>query len=103
MVLLCALAEGTQLEGNRSSLRLTEMVGAVAITALTMTDMDTMIGLGRETVGRMNVFSGVMLPVVAVLTAATGGVSSAALHRGAVMLFSKLLLTVLDRLLIPLI
>lgn len=103
VVLLCALAESARQEGAKSSLQLTEMVGAVAITALTMTDMDTMIGLGRETVGRMDVFSGALLPVVAVLTAATGGVSSAALHRGAVMLFSKLLIAVMDRLLIPLI
>lgn len=102
VVLLCALAESARLEGANSGLRLTEMVGAVAITALTMTDMDTMIGLGRETVGRMDVFSGILLPVVAVLTAATGGVSSAALHRGAVMFFSKLLITAMDRLLIPL-
>ena len=77
--------------------------GALAVTALTMTDMAAMIGLGRETLGRMSAFSDLLLPVVAVLTAATGGLTGAAVRQSATVLFSQLLLTAMDRLLIPLV
>ena len=79
------------------------IAGVLAITALTMTDMAVMIGLGRDTLGRMEGFSSVLLPVMAVLTAATGNVTSAAVHQGATVLFSQLLITAMDRLLVPLV
>ena len=79
------------------------MAGVLAITALTLTDMDTMIGLGRDTLGRMESFSALLLPAMAVLTAATGGVTAAAARQGATVLFSQLLIAVMDRLLVPLV
>lgn len=103
VVLLCGLAESARPEGQGDGLQAVTVAGALAITALTMTDMDTMIGLGRETIGRIEGFSGVLLPVVAALTAATGGVTAAALRQGATMLFSQLLITAMDRLLIPMV
>jgi len=101
VVLLCSLAQGVG--GADTSLRAWELAGALSITALTMTDMQNMIGLGWETIGRMDAFSGAVLPVMAVLTAATGHVSAAAVRQGATVLFSKLLLTAMDELLIPLV
>lgn len=103
VVLLCALAEGACAEGRREGIQAVEVAGALAITALTMTDMAAMIGLGRETIGRMDVFSELLLPVMAALTAATGGVTAAAVRQGATVLFSQLLITAMDKLLIPLI
>ena len=103
VVLLCALAEGASLNERRDSLRAVELTGTLAITALTMTDMATMIGLGRDTIGRMDSFSQLLLPVVALLTAATGGVSGAAVRQGSTMLFSQLLIGAMDRLLIPMV
>ena len=102
VVLLCALAESVQ-AGEGEGLPAVTMAGALAITALTMTDMAAMIGLGRDTLGRMEEFSSLLLPVMAVLTAATGSVSAAAARQGATVLFSQLLLTVMDRLLVPLV
>lgn len=101
VVLLCSLAQSAGGEG--SGLRAWELTGTLAITALTMTDMDAMIGLGRDTIGRMDAFSKFILPVMAALTAATGNVSAAALRQGATVLFSQLLLTAMDTLLIPLV
>ena len=101
VVLLCALAQGVQPQGT--DLRPVTIAGALAVTALTMTDMAAMIGLGRETLGRMSAFSDLLLPVVAVLTAATGGLTGAAVRQSATVLFSQLLLTAMDRLLIPLV
>lgn len=101
VVLLCSLAQGVGGEGK--GLRAWELTGTLAITALTMTDMDAMIGLGRDTIGRIDAFSEIILPVMATLNAATGNVSAAALRQGATVLFSQLLLTAMDTLLIPLV
>ena len=100
VVLLCGLAG--EVAGSGSS-RTAELAGALAITALTMTDMAAMIGLGRETIGRMDLFSEVLLPVMAVLTAATGGLTGAAARQGATVLFSQMLMNAMDKLLIPLV
>ena len=103
VVLLCGLAEGTCPDGQKQALQAVGVAGALAVTALTMTDMAAMIGLGRDTIGRMDDFSGVLLPVMAVLTAATGGVTAAAARQGATVLFSQGLMAVMDKLLIPLV
>ena len=103
VVLLCALAEGAAGQEKRDGLQAVELAGALAITALTMTDMAAMIGLGRETIGKMEVFSQSLLPVMAVLTAATGNVTGAAVRQGATVLFSQLLIWILDKLVIPLV
>ncbi len=100
VVLLCAMAGGmSQGEG----LRAVNIAGALAITALTMTDMAAMIGLGREAMDKMSGFSSVLLPAMAVLTAAAGGPGAAALRQGATVLFGQLLMLAMDRLLIPLV
>ena len=100
VVLLCSLAESVK---AGEGLQAANIAGALAITALTMTDMAVMIGLGRDTLGRMEDFSTLLLPVMAVLTAATGHVSAAAVRQGATVLFSQLLIAAMDRLLIPLV
>ena len=96
------MAEGVRPE-EEGGIQAVAIAGVLAITALTMTDMAVMIGLGRDTLGRMEGFSSVLLPVMAVLTAATGNVTSAAVHQGATVLFSQLLITAMDRLLVPLV
>ena len=79
-----------------------EMAGALAVTALTVSDMTVMVGLGRETIAKMDDFSGLLLPAMATLTAATGGVSGAAVRQGATVLCSSLLIRGIDGLLVPL-
>ena len=102
VALLCALAEGAKAEGG-GSLQAVAIAGALAITALTMTDMAAMIGLGRDTLGRMEEFSSVLLPVMALVTAASGSVTAAAARQGATVLFSQLIIAAMDRLLVPLV
>jgi len=98
VVLLCAVAKSVSPDG-----RAAELAGALAITALTMTDMAAMIGLGRDTMGKMDAFSQLLLPVIAVLTAATGGVTAAAARQGATVLFSQALIFAMDRMLVPMV
>ena len=101
VVVLCGFAEGACL--HKTALAASKMAGALAVTALSVSDMEVMIGLGRETVGKMEVFSNALLPVMAALTAATGQINTASFRQGATVLFSRLLLGVIDGLLIPLV
>lgn len=101
VALLCAVAQ--ELDRGSGGLRPVELAGVLAITALTMTDMAAMVGLGRETMGKMDLFSRALLPVMAVLTAATGGITVSAVRQGATVLFSQLLITGMDRLFLPLV
>ncbi len=102
VVLLCSLVHCARPEGD-GGLQAVTIAGVLAITALTMTDMAAMIGLGRDTIGRMEGFSSLLLPVMAVLTAAAGNITGAAVRQGATVLFSQLLIAAMDRLLIPLV
>ena len=102
VVLLCGLAESAALDGKAGGLKAVEVAGALAVTALTVSDMNAMIGLGRETIQQMDAFAGLLLPAMATLTAATGGVTGAAVRQGVTVLFSDLLITAIDRLLVPL-
>lgn len=103
VVLVCGLAQSAALPGQQEGVQAAELAGALAITALTMTDVAAMIGLGRETLRRMDDFAQALLPVMAALTAATGRVSGAAVGQEVTVLFSQLLLDAMDGLLIPLI
>ena len=96
VALLCAVAQ--ELEPGSGGLRPVDLAGV-----LTMTDMASMVGLGRETMGKMDLFSRALLPVMAVLTAATGGITVSAVRQGATVLFSQLLITGMDRLFLPLV
>lgn len=101
IALLCGLAESAF--ETTSAVSAAKMTGALAITALSVNNMEAMIGLGRETIGKMDAFSGVLLPVMAALTAATGRATLAAAHQGATVLFVQVLIGLIDRLLIPLV
>lgn len=101
VVLLCGLAEGVC--AQRTALNTAKMAGALAVTILSVSSVDAMIGLGRETIGKMSVFSDVLIPVMAALTAATGQVKGATLYQGATVLFTRVLICVIDELLLPLV
>lgn len=102
VVLLCGLAQGLE-EDKSVGLGAVELAGALAITALTVSDMTTMVGLGRETISKMGDFADLILPAMATLTAATGSVTGAAVRQGVTVLFSDLLITAVDSLLVPLV
>ena len=103
VVLMCALGQGMEEAGKKGGLSAIRLAGALSITALTMTDVSAMIGLGRDTIACMDVFAAVLLPVMAGMTALSGSVSAAAVRQGATVLFSKGLVAAMDMLLIPLV
>ena len=103
VVLVCSLGEGMRPQAPAGELSAIRLAGALAITALTMTDVASMIGLGRETIGRIHIFSGVLLPVMAFLAAAGGNLTAAAAQQGATVLFSQGLVSAMNALLVPMV
>lgn len=104
IVMLCAMAQGMRSAGGETiGPDVCVMAGALAITAVSASDMSTMMGLGRSTIDSMQGFSQVLLPISAACTAATGAPAGAAARQVATALFSNVLLTLIDRLLVPLV
>lgn len=101
VALLCTLVQ-SMAQGQKGAVQAVELAGALAVTALAAGDVRAMIGLGRETVERIDAFSALLLPLMATLTAAAGQVGAAAARQGATVLFSDLLIRGMDQLLIPL-
>lgn len=103
VVLVCGLGQGMGTAGQPGSMSTVRLAGALSITALTMTDVHSMIGLGRDTIGKIDLFSAVILPVMAVLSAASGGITASAMRKGATVLFAKGLVSVMDGVLVPMV
>ena len=81
--------------------RYTLVVGALWVTAMSAGDLEGLIGLGRETVVELSQFSKLLLPSLAAATAAMGGVTAASVRQVAAVFFSDILLTIIERLLLP--
>lgn len=103
IVLLSGLAEGMAACGSGKTLQAVPMAAALAVTAVAVSDANALIGLGGEVIEKMEVFSKVLLPTVAAATAASGAPAAAAARQMAGMLFSDLLMTLINRLLLPLV
>ena len=100
VVLLCGLAEG--LYGGMGVSQTTDVVaivGALAITAVAVADANSLIGMGREALEQMETFSKILLPTIT----AAGSPSGAVARQLATMLFSDILITLINRLLLPLV
>ncbi len=103
IVLLVGLADGTSALGTGKSVQVVPMVAALAITAVAVADANTLIGLGCEVIEKMELFSKVLLPTITAAIAASGSPSGAATRQMAVMLFSDILMSLINRLLLPLV
>ena len=103
IVLLASLAEGAAACGTGKTLQAVPVAAALAITAVSVADANTLIGLGKEVIERMELFSKVLLPTVAAATAASGSPGGAAARQVAAMLFSDILMTLINRVLLPLV
>lgn len=100
VVMLCGLVEGTTALGGQM-VDVSSLVGALAITAVSVTDVNTLIGLGTGAIANMETFSKVLIPTVTAAAAASGTPGGAVARQFATMLFSDVLMTVINRLLLP--
>lgn len=104
VVMLCGLAGGLQSGlGGGKGIDIVAVAGALAITAVAVTDVHALVGLGREALENMGFFSKVLFPVITAATAACGAPSSAAARQLATVLFSNLLMALINHLLLPLV
>ncbi len=101
ILLLCGLAETVQEGmGGRESQAVT-LAGTLAVTAVTVADVNTLLGMGTGAIENMRSFANVLLPTVAAVTAATGAVTGAAARQMAAVVFSDLLVNLIGGLLVP--
>lgn len=102
VVLLCSLVGGFQKTAGASPRFLT-MAGTLAIAALTAGSLDSLMGSGAAAMEQMNIFSKALLPMLAAVSALSGGVAGATLRQIATVFFADLLLEVIHGLLMPMV
>ena len=104
VVILCGVVEGVHggADGGKTVLFL-PMAGALSVTLLTAGSLDSLIGLGTETIGELDTFSKALLPTLAAAMAASGQVSTAAFQQVTTVFLVDLLINLIDGLLVPLV
>lgn len=101
VAMLCGLSESVREELGSGGLDPIRLAGAGAVTAIAVSDVNTLMGLGREALGQMDLFSKALLPTVTAAGAAAGMPAAAVARQGVTLLFLGLLLTAADRLILP--
>lgn len=101
VVVICGIASNlTESTGKGSKTVI--LAGTAAITALTVGDLKNLLGLGRNTIEEMNVFSKALLPVLAAAGSASGAPASSGLRYVAVSIVSDVIITSFNNLMLPL-
>lgn len=103
VTLLCALSETLRQELGGGDLDPVRLAGSAAVAAIAVVDVNALMGLGRQAVERMDELSKLLLPVVTAVCAAGGEPTAAVARQSVTLLFLGLLLTVADRVILPLI
>lgn len=101
IVLLFGLADGIG-EGTGSGFPVLHLASSLAVTAVAVSDMFALVGMGRTSMEQMQLFSKVLLPSIAATTTAAGAPGAAAAKQLATMLFSDFLITLINQFLLPL-
>lgn len=99
-VLLLGVADSAM--GSRGR-RTILMAGTLFITAVSAGDLQSLIGLGQETISRMTDLTTLLLPVLSAACAASGSMTAAALRQTATVWFSGMLLQVIEGVFLPMV
>lgn len=102
VVTLCAAVENFY-QGEGKAAPYLPMAGALSVTALTAGSLDSLIGLGAETIGELSLFSKALLPTLAAAAAASGAVATASFQQVSTVFLVDLLLNLIHGLLMPLV
>ena len=103
VTILCALA-GTMTAGTGGDpMKVPVLTASLAIGAIALGDVDSLLHLGEEAIGRMESLGDILLPSVAMTMAASGSPGAAAAKYGAAILFSDALMALISKCLIPLV
>lgn len=98
---LLGAAESAAPAGKETLTRCSAAAGALWITARSAGDLSALIGLGRETIAELSLLGKALLPALAASEAASGGVAAASVRQVAAVFFASVLLSVMERFLIP--
>lgn len=102
IVLACGIVRSLyDASGTSASLDYVALVGAIAISAAVSADLTDLIGLGREIIGKMELFSKGLIGALAAAAAVSGHPASSAAKYMATVLFSDVLITVMNRVIVP--
>ena len=102
IVALCGVA-AVLMKDSAQEIKIVPLVGILGLAAVAGGQTHSLLSLGREAIREMDAFSKILLPSLAVAGAAAGAPTAAFAWRMATSLFCDLLITLVDRLLIPLI
>lgn len=104
VVVLCGAVEGLW-RGNagEKGMMALPMAGALTITLLTVGSLDSLMGLGRQTIEELSVFAHVLLPALAAATAVAGGVTRAAVQQVTAVFLANLLIGIINSVLLPMV
>lgn len=102
IVMFSSVASGMVCDADKV-IQAVPIAAVLAITAVSIADTNSLIGLGGETIDKISTFSQVLLPAVAAVTVASGAPGGAAARQMATVLFSDTLMYLIDHLLLPLV
>lgn len=100
VLLLCAMVTQIESTFSRDAVLL---AGALAITILSVSNLRSMVGLGQETMYELQSFAGLLIPVLASASAASGGIGTASVMNSATVFITNLFISVMNNLLVPLV
>lgn len=103
VAMLCGVAGSVREELGGGGLDPVRLCGVAAVTAIAVADVHSLMGLGRQALGEMSTFSGLLLPAVTAAGAAAGTPAAALARQGATLVFFELLLALTDKLLLPMV
>lgn len=103
VVLLQGMLSGLMEQGSIPVMAVVPMTGALAITAVAVSDFNTLLRLGENTIRNMTDFANILFPVVTALSAATGAITGGAVRQMTAMLFADILMNLINRLLVPMV
>lgn len=101
IVFLCSLADSLSELGNGVDKQAVRLAGAGGVALVALSDMTSLIGLGRETIRQLSGFTTFLMPVMTTAAAAGGSAVSAPVKQAATLLFSNLLTNLINSVLMP--
>jgi len=102
VALLCGAVEGFSQTAGSAGPKLVLAAGALSVTLLAAGSFESLIGMGGGTIQELNEFARILLPVLAAATAVSGSITTATLQQVTAVLFTGLLLKLIQELLLPL-
>lgn len=99
LMLLCSIV--LRMDASFSKQAVT-MAGVLAITLISISNLQSMIGLGEKTLLDLQNFTSLLLPTLAAATAASGGTLAANTIYISTVLITNMLITAINHFLIPL-